>query len=248
MIKPIIIWQPGYIGDILFLQKFANHFAELGHRVIFPINPEYEWLRDGLEYHSNIEMPLTTEDYDFKQLIKFGRLIEQVTLEPIETAQFIFYQLADSWKFDPPRTMFLKYEVAGLDYTDWQSYVKIRRNPEKELFLYNGLNRADMNYVLVNEHYSRGHVPLFVPFPSIKMVSIDGFTLFDWCLILENADRIVTIDTSLVLLAEILGLTCKLHVVSRYNPPDFSPIRDLLKLDWQYALTIGDLNYEDVIV
>jgi len=245
MNKPIIIWQPGLIGDICFLQKMVEQIALMGHRVIFPLDSQYSWIRDLLIRHPNIEMPLITEDFDFRSEIITLNLPSKLSFQPIETNDFIFFSFYESWRFNPQRTMYMKYEMANMSYDNWQDYVHIKRNTEKENDLfYNVLNLNDTSdFTLLNETYSRGYMALTAPPPVVKMSVIPGYTLFDWSKVIEKATRIVTVDTSLVLLAEILKTSAKLHVVSRYNPPDFSPIDALLKLKWQYALTPKELDF-----
>jgi hypothetical protein len=65
--------------------------------------------------------------------------------------------------------------------------------------------------------------------------------------VVERATQIVTIDTSLVILAEVLQQQKPLYMVSRYKPPTFQPIKEALALEWTLALTPEELNVSPVI-
>lgn len=243
--KPVILHQPGFAGDILFVQKIAAHYAGLGHPVIFPLAEQFAWMREALILPPGVSMPLLTEPFEHKD--EAWQFAEAAVYGPIETRNLIFLPLLNCWKFDPPRTMDLKYEVAGLPMADWADHVQIRRDHGREdRLFYEVLKLSDgQEFTLVNEDHSKGSIPLVAPAPSIKMRRVDGFSLFDWSKVVERASRIVTVDTSLVLLVEVLRAQAKLHMVSRYDPPDFRPVQNMLRLRWQLALTPVDLDFSD---
>jgi hypothetical protein len=103
-----------------------------------------------------------------------------------------------------------------------------------------------MRYTLVNEHCSSGRRPMRVPGRCVRMETLEGFGLLDWLLVAERAARIVTVDTSLVLLAEILKLRQPLYIVSRYDPPRFDGTKEILRLPWSYVPTPADLELEPI--
>ena len=243
--KPVIVHQPGFLGDILFVQKIAAWYAARGHRAILPIAGQFAWTREALELPEGVSMPLLTEDFAHKD--EAWQFAEAAVNSPIETRNLIFLPLLHSWKFDPPRTMDIKYELAEVPMADWADFVRLRRDREREDRLFYEVLKLDdgVEFTLVNEDHSKGSIPLVAPAPSIKMRRIDGFSLFDWSKVLERASRIVTVDTSLVLLTEVLKVQAKLHLVSRYDPPDFTPVRNMLRLDWRLALTPADLDFSD---
>jgi hypothetical protein len=70
---------------------------------------------------------------------------------------------------------------------------------------------------------------------AIPLRAIDGFTPIDWWMVIERAAAIVTIDTSLVLLVEVVKpRAAHLKVISRYSPPHFRPLRPILRLPWTF--------------
>ena len=88
----------------------------------------------------------------------------------------------------------------------WKTF-KWERNLEKENELYNLLVK-DKNYILINSKWSDGNVSIETDstFQRINMDVLDGFGLFDWAKIIENASEIHTVSTSNLFLLETLNL------------------------------------------
>lgn len=259
MKKPCFICQPFGIGDILFIQKIIRHCAAQGLRVIVPLRPDLRWLRYHLLPHPDIEYPLLKEvngryqgDFEFSEtFLELWRMSEH-NLEderfnyPLSNNDFMFLGLAALWKRLPNNLMPGKYEFAGIDYKDWTKHVFLKRRPhvERELF-YDVLGLKDgERFTLVNQYCSGGKLDFNVPGNIVNMQEIDGFTPIDWFLTIERAAQIVTIDTSLVLLVEILGRQKPLYMISRYTPPSFKELEDILTLKWNLVPLPGDLRVE----
>ena len=107
--------------------------------------------------------------------------------------------------------------------------------------------KDNSHYTLVNEHSSRSSMPLHVPGNVVHLRQVEGFTLFDWSLVIEKSAQIVTIDTSLVILTEVLKQKKPLYMISRYEPPSFEPLKDILTLDWNLVLTPQELDVAPVV-
>jgi hypothetical protein len=71
---------------------------------------------------------------------------------------------------------------------------------------------------LINNKWSDGNVPIETDstFQRINMDILDGFTLFDWAKIIENASEIHTVSTSNLFLLETLNLSAnKVNIYPR---------------------------------
>ena len=267
MKRTVFICQPFGIGDILFIQKIILHFAEIGYHVVVPIIDTLAWIRYYLRPHPDVDYPIInrnggkwTGDFKFADLyvqLYAGAFFEMdnpiynvpVVYKDADPEEgFIFFALNTSGDRLKSKLMPAKYEFAGLDYSGWADYVHLKRRSavERELY-YDVLGlKDDSRYTLVNQHSSRSALPLSVPGNVVHLYKQDGFTLFDWSLVIERAAQIVTIDTSLVLLAEILKQKKPLYMISRYNPPSFDEVKDILKLDWTLVPTPADLRVSPV--
>ena len=85
------------------------------------------------------------------------------------------------------------------------------------------------------------HVRHDIPKPTAKnivyMDVVEGYSVFDWSMILENAKEIYTIDTSLNYIIDLLDVKAtKLDCYSRFKPSNFFHIKGLWKKNWNYKL------------
>ena len=254
--KPLLIIQPYFVGDLYYCIKLAQVWAEKGHRVIFPIQARFAWVRDSIILPPSVEMPLENEPFDFKQ--EYISLFYEANRLSIigdhrwhqnvcETPMFLFLALESSWRLDMRETMLTKYKMAGVDHTDWADYVHLRRDAAREEALLTHLNiTPERDFIMVNEHCSQGYFPMpKLAHDEIRMSIIPGYTLIDWLAVAEAAKAVVTIDTSLVLLVEVIKLDKSLQVLNRYPVPDFRPIEPIIRLHWHKAFTTKDLiSYE----
>jgi hypothetical protein len=257
MKRSCYVHQPLGIGDILYIQKLVKHYADSGYRVVCPILDKFEWMQPTLAY-PGVSYPLIRGRavQPFEHCQEFFALAKRadedienpVFRHPVDTPHFLFLPLGPSHhRFGAHRVMPAKYEMCGLDYADWADYVTLARNPEREHRLYAALGlREGTRYTLVNEHCSAGRLPMQVPGRCVRMETVEGFGLLDWLLVAERAARIVTIDTSVVLLVEILRLRQPLYMISRFRPPHFDGTKEILRLPWNYVPTPADLALESI--
>jgi hypothetical protein len=215
-VKKIILNQPAGLGDILFCLKIGKKFYDMGNEVLWPVVKSYLFLNDYLETpikFISTEIELNYQNYN---------------VIPLETADRVFPN---------KKIMESKYHMTNIDYNDWSSYFKIKRNKEKEdLLYYNILGLKDNEeYILVSKNY--GTHPNYSKYPIVvntekKIVELDfyeNFNLFDWCKVIENANEIHMIDSSINYLIEILTLKSKsLYLYSR-RKNNFSEIDYLFK-------------------
>jgi hypothetical protein len=248
--KPVVVIQPGFAGDILFCIKIAAVWAGRGHRVIFPVEDRFSDISEAIEPPPGVEMPLTSQAFEFRDAYTAVMHASEAAAArgdfsfhqgPLELQDVIFLPLASSWRTAPLDTMAVKYRLAGVDSADWPDYVRLKRDRVREQRLLHelGINEND-NFVLVNEAGRTRSLRIPVLGAAIYMCPIPGFTLVDWAAVAERAREIITIDTSLVLLVEILGLQKPLQMVSRYPTAEFH-VAPILRLPWRYAGTVDEL-------
>ncbi|USQ96905.1 hypothetical protein [Caulobacter sp. RL271] len=244
--KPVIIFQPGMVGDLFFIQKIVKTYAATGRRVIMPVLQKHSWVYDTLVMPANVETPiLDTEEFDFRDEVMF--LADKIAMSPIEGPNYTYLSLFFSWRYAPEQTMDLKYQVAGVPMEDWSDHVELKRDREKEEHLFRELGLDDgVPYCLVNETCSTRTMPFpyRAPEKEVRLRFVEGYSLVDWSTVIERAARIASVDTSLVLLVEVLKIRgVPLHVVSRYEPPSFRELQNVLKLAWLFYFRPEHLQY-----
>ena len=138
-----------------------------------------------------------------------------------------------------------KYTMSKLDTNDWQGFASLNRSREniarENVLFYDVLGLTESSsYCLVNEHCSNKSINIEVEtnLEIVEMSKIEGYDPFDWIGVIECADAIVTIDTLIVLLAEILQIrNIPMHVINRYSPPDkltSYAIGDIVNCPWKF--------------
>jgi len=232
MSKTCLINQPAGIGDVLFLQKFVDLKLSEGFEVIFPVNPNLVFLNDYIR-KPKLKFVSTDSEFAYKGHFHNSQIIK--------TPDFEFYPFNIADRFITGSCMEAKYSFAGLDYQNWQDHLTWERNTEKENHIFYEvckLKDGDKYSVVSNTwgtlpHSSKRDIQTNHIYPTIYVQSIDGYTIFDWVKVLENATEIYMIDTSFNYLIEKLDLKAEnLYLFSRFTPPNFSHIINLFKKNW----------------
>ena len=222
--------QSGGIGDIIIALPIADYFLERGDEVHWPIEdchfpifkpvkPEVNFIpiaRDnGLVYHR----PLA-------RLKEMGcdRIISLVSYSVFPEA--FDGKLSASLKFDE-----YKYAIAGVPFArKWD--LRIRRDPGRETALKQRLNLT-RPYICVHTHGSTQSRNLNVAQTlrdQYQIVQITPLTEspFDWIMVLEQASKVVMIDSCFSNLVEQLNLPMEKYLILR-SPVPFTPV---LKNGW----------------
>lgn len=248
--KTCFIYQPQGIGDIIFIQKIVSHYKQLGYKIVWPLYPYFGWLRTYLA-QEGVEFPLLSNDRKidepFEHSDQFHYLMGSayaIFRKPVHALDFVYLSCGPATLLDE-EMMTSKYSVADVSYDGWQDHVKINRNLEREHELfYNVLGLKDGDeYTLINEFCSSHRIDIKPVGNSVYITNIPGYNLFDWLTVLERCSRLITIDTSLPILAEVYlpkGVPC--HLLNRYTPPSFVDLPKIFtRLDWQLCITPDDI-------
>jgi hypothetical protein len=216
----VIINQPFGIGDILFLSPLVSKLdIEYG---IWPVVDHYYWIKDYLQI-KNIEF-VKQSDFDINNYPGFNEI-------PFRHAHDIISYARDC--------MEAKYMLLNANLELWKT-LKFSRNKEKEIELFNKLNLSnDRPYILLNNNFAgpefnyKLDIKLNTNINIVDFTYIDGFTLLDWALIIENAYEIHTVSTSLLFILESLNINSPIHIYPRKPLDiDLSPIKSLINKNW----------------
>ncbi len=217
----VIINQPFGIGDILFLSPLINQLDI--KEAIWPVVDHYYWVKDYIKINN-----LT--------FIKFSEFKSTDYKEHIEVP----FQYAHSLIPQAEDCMEAKYVLLGADLESWRTLSFIR-NKEKEKQLKQYLNiTPDDKFIFINNNFAgpeynyRVDIKLQTNLKIIYQEYINGFTLLDWCGILEQAEEIHTVSTALFFVIEALKLEkTPLHLYPRKPlDKDLSPIKTLINSKW----------------
>jgi len=129
---------------------------------------------------------------------------------------------------DTCMVMHSKYIMMQLDWKNWSEGFQFNRKIDKENELYyNVLGlKDDSEYVFVNRYANtenRKNNELVFPdfdIPIVDLQILNGFSLFDWCKVIENAKEIHTVHTSMPYLIDRLNIKAKKYYMYQgiHNP------------------------------
>lgn len=227
--KKALIKQPVGLGDIFYLQKFAHILKQHGYEIIWPLRDDIFWVS---EYIEGISFCKLSDDFLGKEYYYSGKFV-------VEEENFLFIS-PDGFQLPGKRIMESKYLLINSSDEDWFDYFNFNRNLDKENDLYyNILGLSDAtSYVFINKmasvdpKYSSVLDNLSFNYPIVELKIIDGFTLFDWCKVFENAMEIHTVHTGINYILDKLQLKSQKynmyqglhHIDVQYIPFSKKPI------------------------
>lgn len=199
------------LGDIIFCQSLFSH-----ERVLWPVLPGYvEGLNRAYPRHTFVDWNLLKLDYNRKDFYSLDGL-EVIPLR---------------WSYEilkVPFTMCMKskYMLFQRDWQDWKRDAQWVWDMEKESQLMEQLGlEFGEPYTLVNTTFradfsGKRTISLLGPLAKgmkvVEMKQLNGFSLFDWARVIENATEIHTVSTSIIYLMELLNLKAeRVHIYLR---------------------------------
>jgi hypothetical protein len=201
--KPVLINQRAGFGDIIFCQKIARKLIEKGYDVIWPVVPLYAYLS---EYIPDINFATYDANMQFKaEIDQCDNIIQNGKINEFEKCYVV--DVAHSNTGIGWGGMTSKYTACNLDFKDWDQYVPIKRNREREQKLLDYLNiKPGDKFALVNRSFGtpgqsspvwvnqRVKPTTDIPIIEIKQLGFDR--IFDWMGAFELATEIHTVETS----------------------------------------------------
>jgi hypothetical protein len=199
--KTALIKQPIGIGDVFYLQKFAYIIKSKGYNIIWPLREDILWIAN---YISGIDFCSLNDNFFGIDAYYSGHYI-------LDRHDLLFLS-PDGFRVPGRRIMESKYLLINESDHDWFDYFIYSRNKEKEDELYyDVLNLKDEEeFIFVNKMASvdvrKSDVldDLIFDTPIIELQLLDGFSMIDWCKVLENAKEIHTVHTGINYLIDTL--------------------------------------------
>ena len=201
----VIVLQPHGLGDHIFCQSLVNQIADLEH-IVWPVLPHFI---DGLK-----------RAYSEINWIPVGSLSPNVENCRIDTVingnRILPIRWADSiTKVKYKDCMRSKYDLYGLDWNTWKDFT-FKKDSERAIKLfYEVLGLSDgEQFRLINKRFTSNEsksvkIPESSKIRNIEMITIPGFSLFDWYLVIEKATEIHTVGTSINYIIELLEIEAK---------------------------------------
>lgn len=205
-IDTIIINQYFGCGDLIFCQSIARDFVCAGYKVLWPVTGCYAPLAKHFPDIVMVDKALVNIDYTRTDEYEFNG------------CKVIPLRFTDSLcKVPYTQCMQSKYLYFNKDWQTWKDNCRIRRDYANERKLYSevlGLAVGE-KYNLISEQFgTAGLRTAGVDIPdnglkNVHMKFIDGFTLIDWMMVIENAHEIFAVSSSNIYLFELYPLKAK---------------------------------------
>ncbi len=212
----ITLIQEGKVGDIIRLLPAVKYLADQGNQMFWLCPEKYHSLFEHVDYVkpvSNIVIGSRVIDTNFG--------INQRT--PLHREWLRRRPKLDSF-------LRMKYEIMGVPLSEVSNLV-YNRNLQKELELFDMVYpRTD--YILVHGASDYGTPVEFDSDNVVEFTPIEGYTIFDWRKVIENAQEIHCIDSSLCNFVDCLDVEADLI----YYITDKVPMkgdRTILTKDWK---------------
>lgn len=211
IVRPVkqkyVIGQFASLGDILWLVPLVRALNDEGNETIWPVNPEYLSLRKHFPDLNFIDKNLYNLPYESRNRI----------MTPY--GQWLPYRYASENMGRTLRDcMESKYSIYGHSWKIFRS-LHWERDRKAEQSLYDKLIDKKP-YIIVNRYYgAQGQFQITPELPLganvIEMKPIEGFTMLDWGMVIENASEIHTANTSILYMLEQMRLDMPIHLYSR---------------------------------
>lgn len=213
-----IINQFRGLGDIIFCEPIASYYAASGHKVLWPIIPQFLNIQKHYNNVSFISKDILNIDYNSHEWIKK------------DNYQIIPLRFSDSIMKDGGEIesyydcMFSKYLLVQLPLYKWRDSNIIRDIKSEDELFYNVLGLQDgeeynfVNNIFKTDSAVRQNMPP-VKGKVVNMQILPEYTLIDWSKVIENATCIHTVSSSIFYLLELLSMKAnEIHLYDR--PPE----------------------------
>lgn len=217
----VIINQPFGVGDILFLSPLITNLD--AEYIVWPIVDHYYWVKDYITI-PNVQFVKQSE-FNINNYQGYNEV-------PFQHAHYMIPEAKDC--------MEAKYMLLEANPEMWRT-LNFTRNKIKEEQLKQYLNITPGDkFIFVNNNFAgpeynyKIDIKLQTNLKVVYQEYIDGFSLLDWCGILEQAEEIHTVSTAVFFVIESLKLEkTPLNLYPRKPlDKDLSPIKTLISNKW----------------
>lgn len=201
------------LGDFIFEMTLIREFIKEGYKVIWGVKEQFvEGLNRAYPDVTFVSENLLNIDYNNKRDYEENG-VRYLPLRWTDSLCGVPYKFC----------MKSKYQFFNRDWEDWNTNAQYERDFKKEhdLFLRVLGLKVGEKFNLINTRFTTqevGIVPIQVNngLRNIEMSTIEGFSLFDWSLVIEYAETIHTVSTSIIYILELLELADKeVHIYVR---------------------------------
>lgn len=199
--KIAVILQPFGLGDCIFAQGIAQYYIRMGYRIYWPVIQQYV---GGLR-RAYPDINWMDEDFYTSDPRVRADLLQAICIPIRHSNRFMDCEYKDVMK--------AKYDMYNLDWKTWRNHAQWKADmfKERELMDVHGINPGD-KYNLISRDYgidpiqSVTEVDVNNGYKNVFVKQIDGYSLFDWAMMMRNATTIHMVASSNIFLLEMSNL------------------------------------------
>lgn len=204
-------------GDVIFCISIAREWIAQGHKVLWGVLPQF--VRDLNRAYPDIEfIDYRTLDIDYTR---------QTEYDAYPKGSKTMYRVVPlRWSVEICKVpykdcMKSKYLMFRKNWEYWTENAMFTRDHEREQELYDKVVDKE-GYTVVNRYFRSNNTGVAkIPVKGIEM-PLNGYSLFDWAKVLENAKEIHTVSTSIIYLLELLDLKAERICIYKREPDEHS--------------------------
>jgi len=195
------IIQPGRLGDIIICLPIAKWYSDRGYEIIWPIERSYVRNFAGyVDYVNFVGIDSLDCNAARKECVPNCNTVLDLSITFPNSHPYndsMFYQNRDKRTFDQ-----IKYEFANVPFAEkWN--LTFRRDIEAEQQLENKIRNSAEPFTLA---HTKGSSEEFNYRPEVNesVIYVNDITpsIFDWCGLIEKANKVVALESCFATLVE----------------------------------------------
>ncbi len=197
MNKVLCIIQPGRIGDIIIVLPIAKHYHDQGYTIRWPVCSQYLPMLRYADYVEPVDIgPEICGSYQ-RAKSWYANTCMPAGSKELDLA-IGFGRDESGWRAGPLSFDEWKYKEAGLAITKKYNLAINRNQQREEWFMHvMGLDGHKGKYIIAHSDHAscKLHHDWNLPGWTVEVNPVEGFTVFDWLGVLENAKAIYCVDS-----------------------------------------------------
>ena len=193
------IIQPGRLRDIIICLPIAKYYFDRGYEVTWPVLSQYYDTFRDIDYVQAISL-----DCNINNCVSLAKEIcNSIECEQIDLSFGFYNSSVAAYHSDinyAKNFVEAKYKLSNVPLHErWN--LCFSRDKQREDLLYKQMVK-NPDYILVHEDSSQGHHFSADGDNIIKVLPLEDFNIFNWMKIIENAQEIHCVDSSICNLIE----------------------------------------------
>lgn len=193
------IIQPGRLGDIIICLPIAKYYFDRGYEISWPVLCDYFDIFRDIDYIEAVSLKCDINN----SVLRAKEICNQAQCEELDLSFGFFGSSVAEYHSNTnyaPNFVEAKYKLSNVPLKErWNLHFK--RDKLRENSLFRKMVKSP-SYILAHENSSQGNHISIDGDNIIKVAPIKGYNIFNWMQIIERAEEIYCIDSSICNLIE----------------------------------------------